>query len=130
MMDMYTLDENGHPVRVKALRDWARWFEDFTHRQLARDRTGDFEVSTVFLGIDHNHTGMGNPVLWESCSWDNSKPMVIDMGGVPHETCESNVERRYSSRAAALKGHAEILAECREVMRERVAKRKARKAKK
>lgn len=102
-MGYYILDEHGEPKRVSDVREWAKMFEDRKGRILARDELwGGVLVSTVFLGLDHNFSrfeeGHENdlPVLWES--------MVFGMP--PHR----NDQRRYTSRADALKGHAEMLA--------------------
>ena len=35
-------------------------------RRIAYDVIGDVQVSTVFLGIDHNYSGKGPPVLFET----------------------------------------------------------------
>jgi hypothetical protein len=71
---------------------FSKWFGRHKNRLLRRSRiTNDIYVSTVFLGIDHNLSGLGFPVLWET--------MIF---GGPQD----GFQRRYSSRAAALKGHA------------------------
>ena len=76
---------------------WARWFErSELQRVVARD--GDDVrgiVSTVFIGIDHNFSGTGPPLLWES---------MVFGGPLDRE------QARYSSRAAAVAGHAALVA--------------------
>ncbi len=51
------------------------------------DLPGDVHVSTVFLGLDHNHTGKGPPLLfetmvfggplhdeqWRYCTWEEAE---------------------------------------------------------
>jgi hypothetical protein len=64
---------------------------------LTTDR-GRVEVSTVFLVVDHNWSGEGPPVLWESMTF-----------GGPAD----GAQRRYTSRDAAVVGHAEQVAQCR-----------------
>lgn len=55
-----------HTVRVTYdLMEWARFHEDITLRRIGRDKVGDVDVSTVFLGSDHNYTG-GPPILFET----------------------------------------------------------------
>ncbi len=125
----YQLDANGDVVESPSLMAWAMWYET-ADRKVARDRTGDFDVSTVFLGLDHGFEPDGKPVLWETCVFDHGKPTRYTMGGVTHESCESDVLRRYASRDDARRGHAETLDTCRALMKERIAQRKARKAQK
>lgn len=55
---------------------------------------GRLTVSTVFLVLDHNHSGGGAPVLWES---------MIFGGPIDQD------QRRYTSREEALAGHAELV---------------------
>ena len=63
--DKYTLDEKGNPVVETDLMKWAQWFET-GKRGVASERIADSLVSTVFLGLDHNLSGSGPPVLWET----------------------------------------------------------------
>lgn len=81
---------------------WAEWFEDAANRivkqealtmQDGTDRV--VEVSTVFLGIDHNY-GDGPPILFETMTFRN---------GQGHD------QRRYCSREEAIEGHEEIVKE-------------------
>ena len=87
--DNYILDENGEPKAVDALT-WAKNFET-ADRNVAKDTIGKFLVSTVFLGLDHNWSGEGLPVLWET--------MVF---GLPDD---EEMMLRYTSKADALQGH-------------------------
>lgn len=55
------------PLRVP-LMQWARWFEDadrVVKQEAIETATGQIEVSTVFLGLDHAHFG-GPPLLFET----------------------------------------------------------------
>lgn len=98
-MTKYILDENGEPVIEPDLIAWGTWFENRGNRRLALDDLGARgKVSTVFLGIDHDFLGQGAPVLWES--------MIF--GGPLDQT-----QRRYTSRARALRGHAGLVEACR-----------------
>ena len=65
----YILDEAGEPVAEADLLTWSRWFEDGQKkgtRIVLREKIGDSEVSTVFLGMEHNFGAPGPPVLWET----------------------------------------------------------------
>lgn len=90
MAGTYVLDGNGEPKAVDVLV-WADSLET-ADRRVARNVIGKLEVSTVFLGIDHNWSGKGPPVLWET--------MVF---GLPADTDE--IQLRYTSKADALEGH-------------------------
>ncbi len=89
---------DGKPVPEPDLLRWADWHE--TADRSVEQTWADHEiwVSTVFLGLDHNHIGQGPPVLWETG--------IFIRGGM--ETC-----RRYSSLAAAKRGHWEVVVEYR-----------------
>jgi hypothetical protein len=92
----YSLDVDGNPVPEEDLIRWATWFENGENRLLCRDElSGGIGVSTVFLGLDHNWSERGPPVLWET--------MIF---GGPHD----EYAKRYSSKAAALEGHREAVA--------------------
>ena len=79
---------DGEPCEAD-LMTWATWFES-ADRIIARTEQGGVMVSTVFLGVDHNFSPEGAPVLWET--------MVI---GGPLD----GEQDRYTSLAAAQEGH-------------------------
>ena len=63
----WILDKNGEPIPASS-EQWCDWFEKGfmqDNRRVSREKVGGYEVSTVFLGIDHNY-GAGPPVLWET----------------------------------------------------------------
>jgi hypothetical protein len=53
------------PVPCVDLLTWAREFETMD-RRVAETTVGDFWVSTVFLGLDHNWGHRGSPLLFET----------------------------------------------------------------
>ena len=63
MNDRYIL-KNKEPVLETDLLKWASWFET-ADRIVAKTKVGKQEVSTVFLGLDHNF-GKGKPLLFET----------------------------------------------------------------
>lgn len=95
-MDKYILDAQGNAVRCPDLMQWAEWFDNTDNRRVAWDDlpNGD-ALSTVFLGIDHNFTREGPPILWET-GWrvHGDYWRILD---------------RYTSRQAALDGHKAFL---------------------
>lgn len=97
----YGLDEHGQPVPMTL--DDPRWRTMFSNspgdlehdaRRVAISRVDRWQVSTVFLAIDHNW-GSGPPVLWET--------MVF--GPEPW----TDWQDRYTSREAAEAGHQRVV---------------------
>lgn len=92
----FIMDRWGRPVACPDVLQWASWFEakdrtiDYTVIKEPTKRRPGIHVSTVFLGIDHNFSDEGLPVLFET--------MVF--GGPYDEHCE-----RYITRGKALRGH-------------------------
>lgn len=67
MSDQYILDDDGEPQVCDDLLTWGRWLQT-ADRQVLLTRVGDACISTVFLGLDHNHLSAlgGDPILWET----------------------------------------------------------------
>ena len=89
----------GEPVHEPDLLTWARWFETHSLDRVLKTTElfppdGRSRVSTVFLGLNHNYWG-GPPILWETMVFGGPLDLETD---------------RYSSRAEALAGHAEMVA--------------------
>jgi hypothetical protein len=86
----------GHePVAEPDLIRWARWMED-ADRHVKLSIQGDVRVSTVFLGLDHNFSDHGPPLLFET------------MAFVGHDDVG---QERYATWAEAEAGHARRVAE-------------------
>lgn len=84
----------GHiAVLVEDFLEWARWYET-ADRRVALTKIGKSEVSTVFLGLDHNHGGGGPPLLFET----------LVFGG----SLDGEMER-YSTWEEAVAGHQEMI---------------------
>lgn len=64
MTDKYYVLDGKTPRKVDSLEEWARAF-DPTNKHVATDNIGGAHISTVFLGIDHNHFG-GTPLIFET----------------------------------------------------------------
>lgn len=97
MSDFYILDADHNPVPIKDVAEWARLTQDmgFHHRRVAVTALdGGVHVSTVFLGVDHNHApSFGRktaPILFET--------MIF---GGKHD----QEQWRYATWAEALAGH-------------------------
>lgn len=82
------------PVPVKDPLEWARWFET-GDRRVAHTSVGAISVSTVFLGLDHNFLGRGDPLLFETMVFGG--PLNLE-------------QERYSTWEDAERGHAAMVA--------------------
>lgn len=89
-MSTYVLD--GEIIRKpESYKEYLDFMEN--GRRVALDFVGDSYVSTVFLCIDHNFTGKGSPILFETMTFHNGR----------------DIQRRYSTYEEALTGHREEL---------------------
>jgi hypothetical protein len=99
---LYTLDDSGHPVPVPNTPEdaiaWATWRR--SHHAacvVAQDARGDYDVSTVFTGMDGGIEP--EPLLWETivcCAREDD-----DLHHASYQ---------YASREAAVANHARLLA--------------------
>lgn len=91
----YILDKNNNPVPEPDVVKWGIWFEQSHSRRIVEQtHIGKYWVSTVFLGIDHNYGGEGDPVLWETMIF------LEDNDNWEDKYCD-----RYTSHKDALWGH-------------------------
>lgn len=88
----YYIEIDGEPKPVPLLQ-WACFFEQ-ANRRVALTKVGVSEVSTVFLGLDHNLSGEGPPLIYET---------MVFGGKLDGNTW------RYSTRAQAVRGHGEAV---------------------
>lgn len=86
----YLLDRNKQPVPIPLSVFAAKGlYEVFRQQQRVAETTvGEIWVSTVFLGIDHNHSLSGPPVLFETMLFG-----------------DCNLVGRYCTWSEALVGH-------------------------
>lgn len=91
---------DGHEPVACTLDEWAECIERGDERRVALTRVGHAEISTVFLGLDHNHWGKGPAILFETM-------IFLDDGGT--DDCW-----RYSTWAEAEVGHAKAVEMVRE----------------
>ena len=93
----YTLDENGDAVGTDDVHQMSSLFEHPERRRVGWDDINGITVSTVFLAMDHNWSGDGPPVLWETMIFGGTGEI-------------EDYQERYTSRAAAVEGHARAVA--------------------
>ena len=88
MSDFYILENKK--IKEVLIDEWVKWVKNPENRIIKHDECDKILVSTVFLGIDHNWSGKGEPVLFET--------MIF--GGK-----YNNYQERYTSYEDAIKGH-------------------------
>jgi hypothetical protein len=81
-------DRKGEPLD---LMRFAVLFEDDDYRRVGFDEVGPFEVSTVWLGLNHRH-GPGTPLIFETMVF--RKGSRADLDG-----------DRYATEREAKEGH-------------------------
>lgn len=92
-MSHYFLNED-HTYEKCEFMKWANQFEELSRankRHVGDDMIGDYHVSTVWLGLDHNYYS-GPPLLFETMIFhgDHSSDIYMD---------------RYTTWDEAVKGH-------------------------
>lgn len=98
-MRLYYKLDGKNIVECRDMMEWAMWYETACRtgdRHVALDFIFGIRVSTVFLGIDHNYSMNGRPVLFETIVFVGRSGRDIDM-------------RRYCLYEQAEAGHKEIV---------------------
>ena len=94
----YYMLKNGEIVPTTDSLEFSKWFENIDERRVDYTEINDNAyVSTVCLGIDHNHWGEGPPVIFES--------MAFGVG------IENEIQDRYSTLEEAKAGHEKMVKE-------------------
>src|SRR5678815_4017202 len=78
--------------------EWAKLFEDLDYRRIGKDKIGPFEVSTVWLGLDH--AMWGEPLIFETMIFDREG----GESGETHPWLDLSCWR-YSTLEEAKEGH-------------------------
>jgi hypothetical protein len=91
----YILDDAGAPVPTDLLT-WGRWMADHDTDRIVQQTEieGRWSLSSIFLGLDHQHDPNRPPILWET--------MFFSEGG------EADYQERHTTRQQALERHAAI----------------------
>lgn len=95
---------DGEPVPEPDILKWGRWFEGDT-RRIANTKGEGYTISTVFLGLDHNFSGEGPPILFETMVFKNKDWDGDGKDGLPDEDCA-----RYCTKKEAEAGHTAMVA--------------------
>lgn len=94
MIEDYTYccyDIDGNKITIKQWSDW----REKNDNHLADNCKNGYRISTVLLGIDHNWSREGKPIIFETMVFSN------DWKGVYME--------RYATKKEALEGHKRIV---------------------
>lgn len=95
-MQYYKLDETRTPIPCTQ-EEYIEWMKDghkgrTERRRIAWDEVENYKISTVFLMIDHNFWGVGDPLLFETMIFGPEEP--------PDQS-----QWRYTTYEDALQGH-------------------------
>jgi hypothetical protein len=91
-------------VPVRNVLEWARYYDGAMNDRRRVDLTyldTDVHVSTVFMGLDHNFTGQGPPILFETMIFGSELDQSM---------------RRYSTWDEAAAGHIALVEQLRKVL--------------
>lgn len=94
MTNLY-YDKTGRPIDVM---EWAKLSEDIDYKRIVKETVGEYEISTIWLGVDHG-SGGGPPMIFETA--------------VFADTDEETITLRYATLEEAQAGHAEQVAKAR-----------------
>ena len=93
-------DIEGQPI--KDVVEFARLFENKAYQRLAHAQLANgFQISTVWLGIDHNFGRHKRPVIFETMIFDKF-----------NGRWDRNIIR-YCEKGFALRGHRRVIEACR-----------------
>jgi hypothetical protein len=73
---------------------WGELHADLAYLHVRATVVGEAEISTVWMGIDHNFSGEGPPIIFETMVFDG------EMDGY---------QWRYATEAEAIAGHDEVV---------------------
>lgn len=91
-------DRQGKPITVTQF-SWLK--QDPNYSTVARERGFSLVVSTVWIGMDHNFSDQGPPLIFESMVFRESEDGETDLTEV--------TSRRYATEAEAREGHAQLV---------------------
>lgn len=96
-------DRSGNKITIRdwfRLRHWDRLENEMRYTIVKQETIGDYWISTVWIGLDHNFMG--------------TEPHIFETMVFRESTGESDLDcRRYSTEWEALQGHEEMAAEVR-----------------
>lgn len=103
---MYILD-GKKPVPEPNLFKWGKWVEENFRVVVAKTQYLGYEVSTIFLALDHNFLENGKPLLFETMVFPFPMTWKYDQRW-DHKF--SDIQKRYSTWKEAEIGHRKVVA--------------------
>jgi len=106
MMEHYILNDKNEAVPAHFM-EWADWMETTRHdgkdrRRVARSEVNGYDISTVFLGLNHAYGEDGPPEIFETMVWDPAGKEVYLMRYATWDEAEAghNAACHWVSQAA------------------------------
>ena len=99
------------PVPVRDFDEWVMWRIQNPELHVNSTQVGPVLVSTIFLGLDHNHREDGDPLLFETMAFNDSQVM-----GCGRCTTWDEAEQQH---AAAVEWAKELVAKTAETLESR-----------
>ena len=113
--DRYILNEDNQAVPEPDLLTWARWLGT-ADRTVERTQVGVWEVSTIFLGLNHSFGDGGPPLLFETMVFGGEVTRTLVLDGETRTFTGRHSEDgpfRYSTWEAAMAGHRRVVQQVR-----------------
>lgn len=101
------------PVPCPDLLEWAIWFEEREHRIVRMTQVGEWFVSTIFLGLDHNW-GKGPPLLFETMAWEQVEPYRTALGIEVSRKFRDDIQERCATWMEAEAQHERVVEQLRQ----------------
>jgi hypothetical protein len=79
---IYVLDEDKSPVPTTDIKKFAELINNIEARRVDLTELDRFRVSTVFLCTDHNYTGEGGPILFETMVFDREHGGAVSLNSL------------------------------------------------
>jgi len=103
----YYYDRDGVGI---SMWEWSCLFENYDYKVVRKTRVAGVEVSTVWLGIDHNFLMEGPPLIFETMIFEAepSETEIFGRKAMVHEEA-LDFQERYATEEEALRRHAEVV---------------------
>ena len=91
-LGQYILNDVDEVVPCNDTLAWGEFMQNNKRRIACKDyadyENGQLELSTVFLGLDHNHADSGPPILFETMLFHSEAGPLDDIGMMRYSTLE------------------------------------------
>lgn len=92
----FILDEKNNIIPNKNIEEFRKWSDENKEKLQIETFIGDFRISTIFMGRNHDNFHEGEPLLWETMIFKNKEVF-------------EDYQKRYSSFKEAMNGHNEAI---------------------